>query len=149
MSLIRPIGIAVAAAAALLAGCQQEQGQDFRTDAELSSPADGGWELISLTGFEEVPPRFLGIRRTTYSLEGCGIAHGYLPTRENPSLMKTDGTQAQCSERDWQVQLSLLELLAGEPSARKHSCNGGYSDCRLEVSGGGITAVFRPIQLPA
>ena len=136
----------------LAAGCQASdrvsEADTVRTDAQLRSPSDGIWRLQSLTGFESVPGQMLTISRTTYSLRGCGEASGFLPTRENPAVLKTSGVTRPCDDRDVAVQRALIALFEAEPTVDRQTC-GANEDCpyKIVVRSEAAVAVFQPVFL--
>lgn len=139
----------ILATALLAAGCQAadraSEADAARTDVQLRSPSDGIWRLQSLTGFESVPGQMLSISRTTYSLRGCGEASGFLPTRENPAVLKTSGVKRTCDDRDVAVQRALLALFDAEPTVDRQAC-GADEDCpyKIVVRSEDAMAVFHP-----
>jgi len=137
------------ATALFATGCQASdrvsETEPARADEQLSSPSDGIWRLKTLTGFDAVQGQMLSISRTTYSLRGCGGASGYLPTRDDPAVLKTSGMNYTCDDREVAVQRALLSLLESEPTVDRETC-GADEDCpyKIVVRSKDVTAVFYP-----
>ncbi|MNV16795.1 hypothetical protein D3C71_1075640 [compost metagenome] len=130
----------------LASGCQAQQPDGVRSEEQRRSPSDGVWRLQSLTGFEAVLGQLLFIERGTYTLEGCGQARGYIPTRDNPAIMKGSGLSSTCDDAAVAAQRALTSMLDASPTVERQDCRADERcPYKIVIRSADRAAVFHPM----